>query len=153
MENTGKDKLVSGIGILICAFVLGQAHDSFAGAPSGSPTPVAVAARWAPSHTTFVTDAKQPEPKFEGLPTSQFDAQLRESRASYRIELKTVEGKHLKTITGSATNGFIQQDWNLTSDRGVKLEDHSFDAFFYVTYSGDKQTNAPARDRFNKIGR
>jgi hypothetical protein len=270
--------------------VVGWLHESFAGAPGGSTTPVVVVTPWAPSETTLVTDSKQPEPKFDGLPVSQWiqtktalnpghlelgkmmalkwvsgpdewgiakfevpvsydamksnaagglsigsldsdgnfvpccfegcdratnghclmwwtinydapgrhrlraqmeyysnlnhievigpplvyyssnvcqfiegtslwddtganlEARLREPKASYRIELKTVEGKHLKTITGNSTNGFIDREWNLISDRGEKLKGHSFDAFFYVTYPGDAHTNPPARDQYNKIG-
>lgn len=79
-------------------------------------------------------------------------AKLKEQNATYSIELKTVKGKHIKTITGSTTNGMIDLDWDLTGEHGNKCKDGSFDAIFYVTYPGDTHTNAPARTTFNRIG-
>jgi hypothetical protein len=79
-------------------------------------------------------------------------AKLREPTATYRIELTTPKGSRLKVITGSTTNGLINTNWDLTDRRGRKFKDDSFDGFFYVTYPDDKSSNAPAGDRFNKIG-
>jgi hypothetical protein len=78
-------------------------------------------------------------------------AKLREQTAKFRIELTTPKGKHLKTITGSTTNGMIELDWDLKDDHGKKFMGDSFGGAFYVMYSGDTRTNAPARDTFNRI--
>jgi hypothetical protein len=79
-------------------------------------------------------------------------AKLCEPTAKYRIELKTLEGKRLKVITGSATNGLINTNWDLTDWHGRKFKGDSFDGFFYVTYPDGKSSNAPAGDIYNKLG-
>jgi hypothetical protein len=80
-------------------------------------------------------------------------AKLREPVATYRIELRTLKGKVIKTITGGTTNGMINVDWDLTDKHGRKFKGDSFDGLFYVSYPDDKTSNAPAGDRFNKLGR
>ncbi len=79
-------------------------------------------------------------------------AKLREQVATYSIELKTVKGRHIKTITGSTTNGMIDLEWDLTGEHGKKFKGDSFDGFFNIAYPGDIHPNAPAADRFNRIG-
>ncbi len=79
-------------------------------------------------------------------------AKLREESATYRIELKTVKGKHIKTITGSTTNGMIDLDWNLADEHGKRFNGDSFEGIFQVVYPRDKARNPPARSRFSKIG-
>lgn len=78
-------------------------------------------------------------------------ARLREQVAKYRIELTTPKGKHLKTITGSSTNGAINLEWDLKDDHGKKFKGDSFEGAFYVMYPDDTHTNAPAKDTFNRI--
>lgn len=78
-------------------------------------------------------------------------ARLREQTAKYRIELTMHNGKHLKTITGSTTNGVINLEWDLKDDHGKKFKGDSFEGAFYVTYPGDTHTNSPAKDTFNRI--
>jgi hypothetical protein len=78
-------------------------------------------------------------------------ARLREQTAKFRIELKTQKGKHLKTITGSTTNGVINLEWDLKDNHGKKFKGDSFEGAFYVTYPDDTHTNEPARDYFNRI--
>jgi hypothetical protein len=78
-------------------------------------------------------------------------AKLRQQVAKYRIELATQKGKHLKTITGSSTNGVINLEWDLKDDHGKKFKGDSFEGAFYVIYPDDTHTNAPARDYFNRI--
>ncbi len=78
-------------------------------------------------------------------------AKLRQQAATYRIELNTVNGKHLKTFTGSTTNGMISLDWDLHGEHGKEFKGASFDAFFHVTYPGEKTPGPPARDRFNRV--
>ena len=73
-------------------------------------------------------------------------ARLREPTAKYRIELTTQKGKHLKTITGSSTNGTINLEWDLKDDNGKIFKGHSFEGAYYVIYPDDTHTNAPARD-------
>jgi len=78
-------------------------------------------------------------------------ARLREQTAKYRIELTTPKGKHLKTITGSTTNGVINLEWDLKDDHGTKFKGDSFEGAFYVAYPGDTHTNAPAKDTFRDL--
>jgi hypothetical protein len=79
-------------------------------------------------------------------------AKLREQVATYRIDLKTVNGKHLKTIIGSTTNGMIDLDWDLTDEHGKKFNGASFEGAFRVAYPGDKTPGPPAKATFNKVG-
>ena len=72
--------------------------------------------------------------------------------ATYSIELQTVEGKHIKTITGSSTNGMIDQEWNMTDEHGKKFNEDAFEGVFRVTYPGDKAPGPPAKTTFNKVG-
>jgi len=79
-------------------------------------------------------------------------AQLREKAGRYRIELRAPKGKHLKTITGVATNGMIDLDWDLRDEHGKKFEGTSFIGVFHITYPDNITTNAPAKDWFNYLG-
>jgi len=79
------------------------------------------------------------------------DAKLREQVATYRIELKTDKGKHVRTITGNTTNGMIQADWDLTDEHGKPFKNDTFDGFFHVAYPDDLHTNPPAIKRFTKF--
>jgi hypothetical protein len=63
-------------------------------------------------------------------------AQLAESNATFRIEMKTTAGKHLKTLTGSTTNGVIDLEWDLLDDQGNTITNHSFDSYFTVSFPG-----------------
>jgi len=78
-------------------------------------------------------------------------AELRGPIGAYSIELKTVKGHHLKTVSGVTTNGSIDLLWDLTDERGKKLKDVSFDGFFHIIYPGDTSVSIPAWDRFNKL--
>jgi hypothetical protein len=83
---------------------------------------------------------------------TQLYAILRAPKARFRIELTTPEGKHLKTVTGSTTTGYITNEWNLVDERGKKFQGDAFDAAFYVTYPGDTHPHAPAKVGFTRIG-
>jgi hypothetical protein len=83
---------------------------------------------------------------------ASLEARLREQTATYRIELQTIKGQHIKTIIGSTTNSMIDLEWNLTGERGRKFKDNSFIGLFYVTYPDDVRSNAPAKTQFNRIG-
>ena len=61
-------------------------------------------------------------------------AKLAQSNANYSIELTGPGGTHIKTITGSTSNGVIKEHWNLADDRGMKYTNGSFDSTFSVTF-------------------
>lgn len=79
-------------------------------------------------------------------------AVLREKAASYKIVLKTVKGRHIRTFTGNTTNGVIDLEWDATDDRGRKFSGESFQALFYIRYPGDKRYGPPVKAWFNRIG-
>jgi hypothetical protein len=82
-----------------------------------------------------------------------FLAKLREPIARYRVEVSTTNYEHLKSFSGSVTNGLVSLGWNLRDEHGKKFEGDSFYGFFYITYPDDQgSSNAPAGDRFSKIG-
>jgi hypothetical protein len=62
-------------------------------------------------------------------------ATLPEPEANYSIEIKTISGSHIKTISGSTTDGIIKTNWNLTDDSGNVIADTSdpVKAIFNVT--------------------
>jgi len=59
-------------------------------------------------------------------------ARLPESNGLYTIDLATPEGKRLKTITGSTTNGVIKVHWDLIDDQGQRFTNDSFDSVFHI---------------------
>jgi hypothetical protein len=78
-------------------------------------------------------------------------AKLREQTATYKIELKTTKGKHIRTITGSATNGLIDLEWDLKDELGKKFTEKTFDGYFYVKYPGESRSGSPAIKEFTKF--
>lgn len=64
-------------------------------------------------------------------------AKVAKTNLTYKIELKTPTGVHIKTITGSTSNGIIEEHWNLTDDRGNKITNDSFQAEFRVLLRGE----------------
>jgi hypothetical protein len=75
-------------------------------------------------------------------------AKVPKTNATYSIELKTISGGHLKTITGSTTNGEIEAHWNLTDEHGNKVTNDSFNAVFNVTLpDGTSQTKSESGTR------
>jgi hypothetical protein len=60
-------------------------------------------------------------------------ARLPESNGVYTIELKTPAGVHIRTLTGSTSNGVIKVHWNLVDDHGQRYAKDSFDSVFHVT--------------------
>jgi hypothetical protein len=65
-----------------------------------------------------------------------FSAKLAESNGLYSIELSSPAGEHVKTITGSTTNGVIDVQWDLTGDHGERYTNDSFQCAFRVTLPG-----------------
>lgn len=68
-------------------------------------------------------------------------AKLVESNAIYSIEIKSLTGTPLRTITGRTTNGIINEHWDLTDERGKKYTNNIFDVSYDITLpdSGRRQ--------------
>ncbi len=58
---------------------------------------------------------------------------LPESNGIYSIELKSLDGRHVKTISGTTSNGIINVDWNLIDDQGNIYTNNSFNAIYNIT--------------------
>jgi len=69
-------------------------------------------------------------------------AKLLESNGLYTIELKSPAGNHIRTFTGSTSNGVINVHWDLTDDRGNRCTNQSVDSAYQITLpdSGRSQT-------------
>jgi hypothetical protein len=63
-------------------------------------------------------------------------AELPESNGVYAIELQSPAGDHLKTLTGSTSNGVINVHWDLIDDRGRRNTNEEFGSIFHVTLPG-----------------
>ena len=62
-------------------------------------------------------------------------AKLPESNGIYSIELTTPQGSHLKTLTGTTSNGVIKVHWDLIDDQGRRFTNTEFNSTFNVTLS------------------
>ena len=80
-----------------------------------------------------------------------FEAKLREPIATFSIEARTIEGKHIRTFNGRTTNGVVDVEWNLVDEHGMVFSGSSFDGVFHISYPGDRSTNAPVKTRFTKF--
>lgn len=60
-------------------------------------------------------------------------AKLTDSNADYSIELQTPDGNHIKTITGSTSNGILNERWDLTDDNGKGYTNSIVNAVCHVT--------------------
>ncbi len=71
-----------------------------------------------------------------------FHARLPEANGLYTIECLTTNGEHLKTLTGSTTNGEFKVVWNLVDDQGHRLHGETFNSIVHITLpdSGRTQT-------------
>jgi hypothetical protein len=69
-------------------------------------------------------------------------ANLVESNATYRIEVRSPAGDPVRTFRGTTSNGVIKVRWNLIDDRGLTYTNDSFESVFHVTLpdSGRSQT-------------
>jgi hypothetical protein len=75
-----------------------------------------------------------------------FHARLPETNGLYTIECVSTNGEHLKTLTGSTTNGEFKVVWNLVDDHGHRLTGETFNSIVHITLpdSGRSQTpNGP----------
>ena len=62
-------------------------------------------------------------------------AKVFEPNTSYSIELRSTDGKHIKTFVGKTTTGNIAELWDLTDDRGGVVTNLQVDAVFHITNS------------------
>jgi hypothetical protein len=71
-----------------------------------------------------------------------FHARLPETNGRYTIECVTTNGEHLKTLSGSTTNGEFDLTWNLVDDRDHRLTGETFNSIVHITLpdSGRSQT-------------
>ena len=71
-----------------------------------------------------------------------FHAHLPESNGTFSIECVTTNGEHLKTLTGSTTNGEFKVLWDLVDDHGHRLGGETFNSIVHITLpdSGRTQT-------------
>lgn len=69
-------------------------------------------------------------------------ARLPEANGRYTIECVSTNGEHLRTITGSATNGEFNVVWNLVDEHGHRLHGETFNTIVHITLpdSGRSQT-------------
>jgi hypothetical protein len=54
------------------------------------------------------------------------------SSAAYQIELYDATWTHLKTFAGSASNGIVQEHWDLRDDRGTLITDNRVNAVYSI---------------------
>ena len=59
-------------------------------------------------------------------------ADLSISNAGYNIELLDTNGDHIKTISGTTSNGVINEQWNLIGDSGKSYSFDSFEAIYHI---------------------
>ncbi len=71
-----------------------------------------------------------------------FHARLPEPNGNFSIECITTNGVHLKTLSGSTTNGEFNVLWNLVDDHGHRLNGETFNSIVHLTLpdSGRTQT-------------
>ena len=68
----------------------------------------------------------------------------------YKIQIKTLSGEILKTITGTATNAKIHESWDLIDEQGRKYTNSSFDAYFTIKLPGTDRSQT-LKERFSKL--
>jgi hypothetical protein len=70
-----------------------------------------------------------------------FHAKLAQLVGSYSLKLTTPSGEHLRTITGSTTNGIVDVNWDLTYDGGKRYTNEMLNSSWTVTFP-DSPKNA-----------
>ena len=63
-------------------------------------------------------------------------AKLAESVGNYTIELKSLDGVIVKTLTGSTSNSVIKVHWDLICEKGQRYTNDSVDSVFHVSLPG-----------------
>ena len=73
---------------------------------------------------------------------AQFHVRLSETHGIYTVECVTTNGEHLKTFTGTTTNGVFKVVWDLVDDNGRRLNGERFDSVIHISLpnSGRTQT-------------
>jgi hypothetical protein len=73
---------------------------------------------------------------------ARFHARLPEKNANFSLTCLTTNGAHLKTLTGSTSNGEFNVVWNLVNDQGNRLHGETFNSLVQITLpdSGRSQT-------------
>ena len=62
-----------------------------------------------------------------------FQIRTIESNATYSIEMRTTDGRLIKTIAGSTSNGEISEHWDLTDDNGNRYTNmDELDATYHI---------------------
>ena len=79
------------------------------------------------------------------------DAMLVESNGVVSVEIKTLSGEHVKTLTGRTTNGVIHIDWDLLDDHGRKYTKNSFESYFHIRLL-DSNRSQTVKQRQSKLG-
>ncbi len=69
-----------------------------------------------------------------------FHARLPESNGLYSIECVTTNGEHLKTLTGTTTNGQFKVVWDLMDDHGQRLGGETFNSVVHITLPDSGRT-------------
>ncbi len=67
-------------------------------------------------------------------------AKLPELNGKFTVELATATGEHLKTISGTTSNGVVNVFWNLVDDRGLRFTGESFNSTFKITLPDSKRS-------------
>lgn len=63
-------------------------------------------------------------------------AKLVEPMGVYVIELTSVNGRHLKTLSGTTSNGVVQVHWDLIDERGIRYTNNALNTSIQVTLPG-----------------
>jgi hypothetical protein len=69
-----------------------------------------------------------------------FRGRLPESNGLYAIECVTTNGEHLKTLTGTTTNGQFKVVWDLVDDHGHRLGGETFNSIVHITLPDSGRT-------------
>jgi hypothetical protein len=72
-----------------------------------------------------------------------FRARLAHQVGSYSLTLTSPSGEHLRTITGSATNGIVELNWDLICENGTRYTNESFNSSWTVTLPDPKPEGIP----------
>jgi hypothetical protein len=63
-----------------------------------------------------------------------FHVKLAQPVGSYSLEITSLSGEHIHTLTGSTTNGIVEVDWDLIYDGGKRYTNDSFNSTWTVTF-------------------
>lgn len=75
-----------------------------------------------------------------------FQVKLAQPVGSYSLKLTTPTGEHIRTITGSTSNGIVEVQWDLIDDNGKRYTNDSLNSTWTVTFPDAPKgasTNSP----------